>query len=117
MFCPHCDKSLQRTDRSGSRCEPGDGRELRYAHAQLWYAAARNRVPGPGARFDACVVPALLVVVLSAVFGGVVGTTRAAILLAVPVGGTLVTALVIGMTRLSRRAGERDPRQAPAPRP
>ncbi|MGW7353380.1 hypothetical protein [Streptomyces sp. NPDC054784] len=140
MFCPHCDKSLQRTDRSGSRCrhckrefalEPkenslnlhdvrvgklvrklGDGRELRYTHAQLWYAAVRNRVPDPGARFDACAVLAFLVVVLSVVFGGVVGTARA-ILLAVLVGGALVTALVIGMIRLSRRARERDPRQTP----
>ncbi|MGW5313316.1 hypothetical protein ACWEQ0_25935 [Nocardia thailandica] len=101
MICPHCSQNLLRRERGNRTCskcrrvfalEPkesplglhdirvrtlaerlGDGGRLRYTLPQLWYAAARKRLPDPRKTFTALriglTVPLIVLTIVAAAIG------------------------------------------------
>jgi hypothetical protein len=125
MICPHCYGSLLRKERSDRRCskcrrdfalEPkqsplglhdvrvqklaeklSGGRDLWYSLPQLWYAAARGKLPDPGKRFGGIrggVGFAIIVVSIIIVLTGAINRLLA----------TVLAILVFTLTQLALRA-------------
>ncbi|MGW6727153.1 hypothetical protein ACWF9G_14740 [Nocardia sp. NPDC055029] len=118
MICPHCSKEVLRRERGNRTCakcrrvfalEPkespfrlhdirmrklidrlGDGRNLRYTLPQLWYAAARGRVPDPRETFFGLRMAVSMLIVIATIIGTVVVAVSGLVFWAVGIGAGVI---------------------------
>lgn len=139
MICPHCSQNLlhrERGNRTCSKCrrvfalEPkesplglhdvrvrrlaeqlGDGGRLRYTLPQLWYAAARRRLPDPRKKFTGMRFGLVVPVVVLTIIAAAIGQWPVPLVLAAGIGVLIAVQLLLSAIRpwYLRRARVRVP--------
>ncbi|UCM90477.1 hypothetical protein [Streptomyces marincola] len=140
MICPHCDSSLKQVERKDRTCsvckrqfalEPkendlhlhdvrvrklaarlGDEGRTTYTARQLWYAAARGRIPAADQSLEGCLGGAAFVLVVLTAIAAAITNNRAEALTPIIVGALglllIVTLLVLRGRRRARKWGPID---------